>query len=66
MTVNKALDLMRSGSVLIREHGERGEYYLLPGGKLDERVAKKLQDHPQVSASQDGMWPGYDQTWKIA
>ena len=64
----RALDLMRKGAVMVREHkrnGEDGEYFLVPGGPLDRRVAAVIERHPQVHGGTDGMWPGYDQTWKI-
>ena len=59
---------MRLGSVLIREHkrdGDDGEYYLLPGGKIDSRLAEILKSHAQVTANEDGVWPGYSQTWRM-
>lgn len=58
----KALDRLRAGGVMIREGGE---YYLIPGGRLDPNLAAKLKSHPQVSGGRDGMWPGHEQTWRI-
>ena len=68
MKQTKALDLMRAGSILIREHSHdenAGEYYLLPGGKIDARLAAFLQSHPQVYPNEDGLRLNFDQTWKI-
>ena len=60
----KALDLMRAGSVLVREHkkdGWDGEFFLVPGGPIERRTGENIQKHPQVTGGKDGMWPGYDQ-----
>jgi len=63
--LKRALDLMRTGSVLIRENGGDHQYYLAPGGHIEAVTALAILSHPQVVGGHDGMWPGYDQTWKL-
>jgi hypothetical protein len=65
--LRRAIDLMRAGSVLIKQHNEDGTmgHYLAPGGYVEPVVAEKLKEHPLILMGQDGMWPGLDQTWKL-
>ena len=67
MTLLKALDLMRKGSVMVREHSkdDTGEYFIAPGGPVSRPIALKIIEHPQVRGGRDGMWPGHEQTWRI-
>jgi hypothetical protein len=63
----KAIDLMRlPGRRLVRTHSERGAvFYVVPGGYVEPDTAQKIIQHPQVRASEDGMWPGMSQTWRL-
>ena len=69
--MNRVLDAMRKGAVMVHMSINRGhtplkmEYYLVPGGVIDRETAERIKEHPQVPASGDGIWPGHDQTWKI-
>jgi hypothetical protein len=65
--LNRAIDLMRLGSVLVRQHNGDGTsgHYLAPGGYVEPAIAEKLKSHPLISAGADGIWPGHDQTWKL-
>jgi hypothetical protein len=65
--LHRAIDLMRLGSVLIKQHNEDGTmgHYLAPGGYVEPTVAEKLKRHPLIHAGSDGIWPGLDQTWKL-
>jgi hypothetical protein len=64
---NRAVDLMRMGSTLIKQHNHDGTtgHYLAPGGYVEPAIADKLKEHPLVLAGCDGMWPKHDQTWKF-
>ena len=57
MKLNRALDLMRSGSVLVCETGLDRHHFLIPGGEVDDVLAARLKEHPQIVGSRDGMWP---------
>jgi len=41
-------------------------YYLVPGGHIELSVAEKIKAHPCVIASEDDLFPGHDQTWKMS
>lgn len=63
----KALDLLRKPGAFLYENKSQSsnEFYLHPFGKVRPDIAAKIIDHPQVRASEDGMWPGMSQTWKM-
>jgi hypothetical protein len=67
---HKAMDLMRRpDSRLIKTHTSNGgcAHYIAPGGGyVEPEVAEQIKNHPLVTASEDGMWPGLSQTWRIA
>lgn len=66
--LRRALDKMRSGSVLIQQNNpkfDRTEYYIVPGHEISESLAAKIKAHPQVTASHDAMFPGLSQTWRL-
>jgi hypothetical protein len=66
----KAMELMRRpGRALIKTHTSNGgcAHYIAPGGGyVEPEVAEQIKNHPLVTASEDGMWPGLSQTWRIA
>ena len=66
----KAMDLMRRPDArLIKTHTSNGgcAHYIAPGGGyVEPEVAEQIKNHPLVTASEDGMWPGLSQTWRIA
>jgi hypothetical protein len=64
---NKAMDLLRRAETrLVRTNGENSQsYYVVPGGRVSEAVAKQIIAHPLVRAAEDGMWPGLSQTWRM-
>jgi hypothetical protein len=65
---SRAMDLMRlPGTRLIKSRSGDSEFahYVVPGGYVEPDVAEKIKKHPQVTASQDGLWPGLDQTWRV-
>ena len=68
LKLEKALELMRRGSVLVHMHsaGKNLSWYVVPGGRVTDTVANKLLEHPAVSGSRDGLFPGLDQTYRLA
>ena len=63
---NRAMDLMMADARLVKMHVDGSPiYYIVPGGYVEPSTAEKINTHPQVTASEDGMWPGHSQTWKI-
>ena len=66
----KAMDLMRRPDArLIKTHTSNGgcAHYIAPGGGyVEPEVAEQIKNNPLVTASEDGMWPGLSQTWRIA
>jgi hypothetical protein len=66
----KAMDLMRGPDArLIKTHTSNGgcAHYIAPwGAYVEPEVAEQIKNHPLVTASEDGMWPGLSQTWRIA
>jgi hypothetical protein len=64
---HQALDLMRRRDARLIQTNikDRCEYWIVPGGRIEPKVAEKIRTHPQVRAGKDGMFPGLDQTWRI-
>jgi hypothetical protein len=67
MKFRKALDLMHTGSVLMQmnKSGDARAWYLVPGGEIDDGVAKDLIELPNVKPNNDGLFPGISQTWRL-
>lgn len=68
--LKKALELMRQpGTRLVRMYTDKAPdgfaHYLVPGGYVEPSTAEKIKDHPLVCASEDGLFPGHDQTWRL-
>jgi hypothetical protein len=40
-------------------------HYLVPGGYVTPDTAEKIKQHPLVRASEDGLFPNQDQTWRL-
>jgi hypothetical protein len=49
-------------------HGIRNgpTWFVIPGGAVTDGVADKLRERPDVVGGQDGLFPGHDQTWRMA
>jgi hypothetical protein len=64
----RAVELIRDhGRCLALMHTRHGPcWFLIPGGEVSVETARKIQNMPQVAASKDGLFPGLDQTWRIA
>ena len=58
--------LMRTGSRLVHMHTNGPTWFLVPGGPTTNEVATKLREHPAVIGGRDGLFPGLDQTWRMA
>ena len=66
ITVFRALDLMRGGGTLVQMHSASGlRWYIVPHGEVTERVANELLKRPDIQPSQDGLFPGISQTFKM-
>ena len=65
----RALESMRRpGAYLMKQHAPCGgppAWFVVPGGEVSEDTARRIIDDGGVVASQDGAWPGLDQTWKM-
>jgi hypothetical protein len=63
----RAMDLMRRPETrLIQTNiGNEPTFYIVPGGRVSNDVAKAIIDHPLVHAAGDALWPGHSQTWRI-
>jgi hypothetical protein len=60
---------MEKGAVLTVVHDPklpRGrQYYVSPGGKVDDQVAERLQALPNVKVDSGGLFPGCPQSWRL-
>lgn len=74
MLLETALKAMRQGATLmlghVPGHPDKREYYLiaarpLRSGKVDQDSAKIIIARPDVNPSEDGLFPGNSQTWKL-
>jgi hypothetical protein len=56
---NRAIDLMRKpdSRMIKQNHSGRTQYYIVPGGAVDDQTAQKIKDHPLVHAGKDGLFP---------
>jgi hypothetical protein len=63
----KAMDLMRRPETRLIQTNINNvpTYYVVPGGRVSNDVAKAIIDHPCVRAAGDAMWPGLSQTWRL-
>ena len=70
ISFSPAIDLTWTGSRLVKtasnnspdgvvHHVEPGGYYVTP------KIAEKIKNHPGVIAGEDGLFEGYDQTWRM-
>jgi hypothetical protein len=66
----RAMEAMRKhGTRLVRMHSNASPdgfaHYVIPGGYVEPDVAEKIKRHPSVTAGEDGLFPGCDQTWRM-
>lgn len=64
--VNKAVDAMGKGAKLMQMH-KMGKlsWYIVPGWEIPEEVATVLKRRPDVISSEDGLFPGIPQTYRM-
>jgi hypothetical protein len=64
--LNPALDLMRTGGVLLQSHDRRGtRWFIHPhGGEIPEALARMLLQRPDIQPANDGLF-GTSQTFKF-
>jgi hypothetical protein len=66
LTYEAAITCMRRPETrLVRMHGWRGGYYVVPGGRVDDQVATQIMNDPYVRSGRDGLFAGHDQTWRL-
>ena len=64
----KALDLLRGQHtrlVLLNTFGGPQEYYVMPGGHVDRKVAQAILARPDVKVFDDGLFPDSPQSWRL-
>jgi hypothetical protein len=62
LSMKRALEFMRRGSCLLNQGGT---WYVIPGGNVDPACARLIIERADVHGAADGLWPGFDQTWRI-
>ena len=68
LRLRQAVDLLlhRPGTRLMQMHGRNGpEFYVVPGGRLDERDARQILKRPDIKAFDDGLFPGCPPQWRL-
>jgi hypothetical protein len=62
-----ALDLMREGRLLTRMHTVNGlRWFVVPGGKVTDKVAERILARPDVQPHDSGLFPGCEQTFQLS
>lgn len=64
LSLKKAVTFMRNKGAVLLNQG--GTYYVIPGGRVEDATAEAIQKRPDVNASKDWLWPGYDETWRLS
>jgi hypothetical protein len=70
LTFDPATDLLRQpGYRLMQFKNNRTklghDYYVVPGGFVEEKVARKILEHPLCHVIDDGLFPGNPQSWSL-
>lgn len=65
-----ALHQMRSHSARLMKMCAPGEpggvaWFVVPGGRVDEKTARKIWERHDVFEYDDGLFPGNPQSWRI-
>jgi hypothetical protein len=65
--LHKAMDMLRRPDArLVQTNGPRApQWWIVPGDRVDNKIAEKIKSHPQVVGAEDGMFPGHSQTWRM-
>lgn len=67
LTKTDALEYMREGRPLVRMHTRIGmKWFIAPGGEVSDAVAAHILARSDVQPGRDGMFPGCDQTFRLA
>jgi hypothetical protein len=62
-----ALELMREGKLLMRMHTVNGmRWFVVPGGKVADSVAKRILARPDVQPHDTGLFPGWSKLFNFA
>jgi len=68
LSERRAVYFLRNGSALVHmQGGNRRElkWFVVPGGPVDNEVSERIRKRPDIVSNHDGLWPGYDQTWRM-
>jgi hypothetical protein len=66
LTHDEALDLMRTGSRLVKIIGRGGAmWFVIPGGQVTDVIAARIKENPAIVGQRDGLFPHHDQTWRM-
>jgi hypothetical protein len=56
---------MGRGAKLVKMHGKRRrEWFLIPGGPVEEKLAIELINMPDIIGENDGLFAGLSQTYR--
>ena len=66
LTHEEAIDLMRTGSRLVKIIGQGGVmWFVIPGGQVTGAIADRIKQDLAVVGQKDGLFPHHDQTWRM-
>lgn len=66
MDRKRTMDALEQGHLLVLTHGAEGPSYGLDNGRaVPTKIARTLQGDLFVRPSEDGLFPGMTQTWKV-
>jgi hypothetical protein len=69
VTFFEAMRLMRRPDARLVQTNvsNRWEYWVTPPGvRVEPKIAEQIKRHSQVKGDADALWPGFNQTWRIA
>jgi hypothetical protein len=58
-----AVDLLRKldTRMVKQNYGGRTQYFIIPGGPVDDQLAQRIKEHPLVRGGKDGLFQGHEQ-----
>ena len=66
LSLRRAEDLLRAGSTLVQMNTKHGlVWFAVPGAELQDGVGEKLLERPDVQPSNEGLFPGISQTYRM-
>lgn len=68
--LERATELLRKpGARLLLMHTKntaQHQWFIVPGGPVETHITEKIIDRPDVHGCADGLFPGFDQTWRFS